>query len=63
MRNASLAGQVLPPLEFPYHEDEFRNYSRSWPDYADRMRVISHDTRVELQVMLDIDKGEEDGTL
>jgi hypothetical protein len=58
MRNASMIGQALPAIEFPYHELECKNYSLTWPDYEERMAVISHDARIELRVMLDIDATE-----
>lgn len=66
MRNASMSGQALPPIEFPYVEEDAVNYSSLWPKYEKRMQVISYNVRVELHVMIESDKQEaelDNGTL
>jgi hypothetical protein len=55
MRNASLNGQALPAIEFPYSHVSCASYTSMWPDYKERMHAISHDTRVELKHMLEQD--------
>jgi hypothetical protein len=55
MRNASMIGQALPAIEFPYSRVSCASYASMWPNYKERMHVISHDTRVELNLMLEQD--------
>ncbi len=58
MKNASMIGQALPAIEFPYPGLGTINWSEIFPEYEKRMLAISADARACLQYMLDIDATE-----
>lgn len=41
MRNASVEGQALAPIEFPYPENRKHDWSAMYADYAERMKAMS----------------------